>query len=115
MAVTVCVPLAKPDVVHVTSYGPGESAAASAAPSTRNTTLTTPISSDAVAASVTLPLTVAPGAGLVSATAGAVVSFDTVTTAALVVVVWPAASRATAVTPCAPLPAAVVFHNTSKG
>ena len=70
------------------------------------------ISSAAVAVIVTIPLTVPTG--LVSATAGAVTSFATVTTL-LAVVSLPAASRATAVRVCDPFDVVSVFHDTSKG
>ena len=62
----------------------------------------TPRSSDAVALTVTVPLTVAPAVGLVSATVGAARSFRTVTL--MLWAVWrPLASRATAAMMCAPL------------
>ena len=61
----------------------------------------------------TLPETVAPPAGLVTATEGGTVSalFDTVTRM-LLLVMFPAASRARAVSVCEPLAAAIVFHDT---
>ncbi len=60
------------------------------------------MSSDAVAHTVTVPLSVAPAPGLVNVTVGAAVSFDTVTLTILEP--WlPAASRATAVSTCVPL------------
>src|SRR3954470_19309438 len=75
-----------------------------------NCTPTTPTSSDAVAASVTLvPDTVVPFAGAVTLTVGAVVSaLLTVTVTVAAVVVFPAASRATAVNVWVPLVALVV-------
>ena len=92
-------PLAPAVVGHATSYGDATTAAPSGAPSSRNCTPSTPTSSDAVAVTVTDPLTVAPPAGAVNATVGAVVSvFDTVTLTADDTAVLPAASRATAVT-----------------
>jgi hypothetical protein len=64
----------------------------------------------AVAETVTVPDTVAPLVGAVIATLGALLS--TVTLTALLVVVFPAASRATAVRVCVPLLAVVVFQDT---
>ena len=58
---------------QVPAYGAEESVPTSV-PSTRNSTLLTPTLSEAVAASATLPETVAPDAGAVIATLGAVVS-----------------------------------------
>ena len=85
-------------------------------PSRRNCTLVTPTLSAAVALTATLaPDTVAPAAGAVTDTVGGVVSgvaLETVTLTAAEVVVFPAASRATAVSECVPLLTAVVFHVT---
>jgi hypothetical protein len=64
----------------------------------------------AVAETVTVPETVAPLGGAVRETVGAPLS--TVTATPLLVVVFPAASRATAVRVCAPLLAVVVLHAT---
>ena len=89
-------------------------------PSSRNATLTTPTSSDAVAATITVPKTVLAASGLCSATAGAMMSFGAAVlfatvTPTLAVVEWPAASRATAVSVCAPFTADSVVHITSYG
>src|SRR5439155_9130477 len=86
-----------------------------ALPSSRNWTPTTPTLSEAPAATVTGPLTVAPAAGAVTVTAGGVVSFDTVTVAAAEVVLFPATSRATAVSLWLPLPTAVLSQVTENG
>src|SRR5919201_5151408 len=79
------------------------------APSRRNWTLATPTSSDAFAARATVPERVAPAAGAVSDTVGGVVSggggggaFATVTVIEGELAVFPAASRATAVSTCEP-------------
>src|SRR5439155_11845043 len=62
-------------VFHVTLYGLAVSSAPRFAPSTLNCTPTTPTSSLAVAETVTaVPDTVAPAAGAVTETVGAVVS-----------------------------------------
>src|SRR2546425_10338470 len=66
-------------------------------PSTSLFRSTTPTLSLALAAAVMVPLTVAPAAGAVRDTVGAVVSLLTVTVTAADVVELPAASRATAV------------------
>jgi hypothetical protein len=67
----------------------------------------------AVARTVIVPDTVAPSLGEVMVTVGGMLStFDTVTLTVLLVVVLPAASRATAVRMWAPLLAAVVVHDT---
>jgi len=82
-------------------------------PSTRNCTPATPTLSDAVALTVVVPDTVAPFAGELMLTLGAVVSeLETVTLTADEVVRFPAASRATAVRVCGPLPTVVVFQDT---
>ena len=82
-------------------------------PSTRNCTPATPTLSLAVALTVVVPDTVAPFAGELMLTVGAVVSsFDTVTEIADEVVRFPAASRATAVNVCDPLLTIVVFQET---
>jgi hypothetical protein len=77
-----------------------------------NCTPATPIASAASAVTFTVPDTVAPSAGAVSATVGAVTSLSTVTSTAVDVRELPAASRATAVSVCGPLPAAVVLQDT---
>ena len=84
-------------------------------PSRRNCTPATPTLSEAVAETVTVLETVAPEAGAVIETVGAVVSgvvFETVTVTAEEVPTLPAASRAWAVSVWLPLAAAVVFQLT---
>src|SRR5256885_1204926 len=83
------------------------------APSSWTCTPTTPTLSVAVAETVTVPDTLAAGAGAVSATVGGAVSATVTLTAALAV--WPAASRATALTLWAPRAASVVSHDTEYG
>src|SRR5438132_13359933 len=74
-AASVCPPLDAVVVFHAVVYGAAVSGAPSGPPSRRNCTLVTPMSSEAVAETVTeLPATVAPLAGAVIDTAGAVVS-----------------------------------------
>src|SRR5262245_44621306 len=81
-----------------------------------NWTPTTPTLSLADAETVTdAPETVAPAAGAVIETVGAVRSLFTVTLTAADVVVLPAPSRATAVTEWLPFPAVSVFHETEYG
>ena len=63
---------------QLTSYGAVVSSAPSGAPSSVNCTPATPMSSDAAAATLTLPATV-PAPGCVMATVGAAVSLVTVT------------------------------------
>jgi hypothetical protein len=69
-----------------------------------------------VALTATLaPDTVAPAAGAVTDTVGGAVSaaaLETVTLTGAEVVVFPAASRATALSACVPLLSVVVFHVT---
>src|SRR5207249_3324021 len=72
-----------------------------------------PTLSVALAEIVTVPASVAPEVGEVIAMAGAPLS--TVTLRAAEVVMFQAASRATAVKVCAPLLAVVVFHETEYG
>ena len=86
------------------------------APSSLNCTPTTPTLSEAVAATLAVPETVAPAVGLVSPTDGAVVSlgggvleFDTVTLRCELELL-PAASRATAVSECPPFETLAVFQ-----
>ena len=74
--------------------------APSAAPSSRNCTLVTPMSSTAVAVTVIAPSRMAPADGLANITVGAARSFRTVTITAVAVVSRPAPSRATAVNVC---------------
>src|SRR5207247_10592286 len=97
-------------VFHALAWGAAVPSLPDAPPSRRNWTPATPTLSDAPAVTVRLPLTVAPGAGAVMLTVGAVVSLNTVTVTAAAVAVFAAASRATAVSVCAPLRAVVVFH-----
>src|SRR5688572_10891706 len=73
LARSVCVPLARPAVFQANWYGAALSLPA-CAPSTRNSTRETWTLSDAVAATLTVPLTVAPLDGDVSCAVGAVVS-----------------------------------------
>jgi len=87
------------------------SSAPTGVPSTRNCTPATATSSAALAAISTDPLSVAWAAGAVKATVGTVVSLNTVTTSDACALL-PAASRATAVSVCGPLPAVAVLHVT---
>src|SRR5216684_818107 len=73
-AVSVCAPLVAAVVSHATEYGAAVSSAPTFEPSSLNCTPTTPTLSLAVAVTVTVPDTVEPPAGAVSATVGAVVS-----------------------------------------
>src|SRR5436190_1920837 len=111
-AVSVCVPLVAVVVFHAVEYGLMVSSAPKFAPSTLNCTPATPTLSEALAVTVTaVPATVAPPAGAVTVTVGAVVSpLLTVTVTAADVAVLPAASRATAVRVWVPLALVVVFH-----
>src|SRR5204863_371698 len=112
-ALSVCDPLAAVVVDQETAYGAAVSSVPSSPPSSRNWTPATPTLSEAVAVTVSVPLTVAPVAGAVTLTAGVVVSFDTVTVTAAEVVVLPAASRARAVSVCDPLLALAVVQETA--
>ena len=100
---------------HWTEYGAAVSSTPTLLPSTWNCTPTTPTSSDAVAVIVVVPETVAPSAGALIFTVGAVVSLETVTVTAVEVVVLPAASRATAVSVCDALVAFLVSHASAYG
>src|SRR5262245_36148375 len=73
-------PLGAPDVFQLKVYvDPGPvTSAPRFAPSSRNCTPATPTLSDAEAVMVTVPFTVAPVAGTVTATEGAIVSSATV-------------------------------------
>ena len=73
-AVRVCEPFAISRVSHETEYGAEESSMPRFAPSSLNCTPTTPVSSPALAVTETVLETVAPAAGAVTATVGAVVS-----------------------------------------
>src|SRR5207248_4390956 len=96
-----------------TTYGAAVTSAPRLAPSSLNCTPTTPTLSAAFALTLTLPDTVAPFAGDVIETDGAVVSLKTVTVTAAEVVRLPAASRAIAVSACDALVAAIVSHETA--
>ena len=98
-AVSVCCPFATPAVFHVTEYGAVVSSAPSGAPSTRNCTPATAMLSEAFAVTVTDPDTVAPPAGAVIETVGALVSYVTVS---VLVPGLPAASFAVTVTTFVP-------------
>src|SRR5438874_6587001 len=115
-AVIWCDPLAAVVLSQVMANGAVVSSAPRFAPSKRNWTPTTPTLSDALADTTTAgPDTVDPPAGAVIATAGAVVSLNTVTATAALVVWFPAASRATAVSACGPLGANVVSQVAPNG
>ena len=109
-AVSVCDALVAGVVSQPNSYGAVVCSAPTFAPSTWNCTPTTPTSSDAVAVIVVVPETVAPSAGALIFTVGAVVSLNTVTVTAADVAALPAASRARAVSVCEPLAAVVMVH-----
>ena len=91
------------------------SSAPSGVLSTRNCTPATATLSAAVALRLTVPDTVAPLAGAVRLTVGAVMSGLLTVTLTDFVVVLPAASRATAVSLWVPLATAAVFHDTLYG
>src|SRR2546426_862614 len=74
MAVKLCAPLLAVAVFQDTVYGDDVSSPPKLAPSSLNCTPTTPTLSEAVAATLTMPETVAPPAGLVIETAGGVLS-----------------------------------------
>src|SRR5436305_13819487 len=69
-----CVPSATSVVSHDSPNGPAVSSAPTPPPSTVNWRPATPTLSDAVAPSATVPDTVAPSVGAVSATLGAIAS-----------------------------------------
>src|SRR3954465_11005187 len=85
------------------------------APSSLNWTPDTATLSAAVADTVTLPLTVDPAAGAVTATVGAIVSLSTVMVTAAAVVALPAPSVAMAVSTCEPFDAVVESQVTLYG
>src|SRR5438552_611852 len=114
-AVKLCEPLLAVVVFQETAYGAVVSSAFKFTPSSLNCTPTTPTLSVALALTVTVPLTEASAAGAVMDTVGGVVSFVTVTLIAAEVAVFPAASRATAVSVCTALLAVVVFHERVYG
>src|SRR5205814_3847604 len=100
-AVSTCAPLAVVEVFQETEYGAVVSSAPSALPSSRNCTPATPTLSAAVAATVTVPFTVAPLAGAVIAKIGRAScrdSTDTLTAADALML--PAASRSRPVEAC---------------
>src|SRR3981081_2035918 len=72
--VTLCGPSATVVVFQLTAYGTAVASAASGDPSTKNCTATTSTLSEASARTVAVPLTDAPSAGELTATAGGVVS-----------------------------------------
>src|SRR6185503_9627505 len=115
-AESVCVPAEAVEAFQLMMYGATVSSAPRFAPSSRNWTPTTPMSSSASAATDTFaPLTLDPFAGAVRATVGAVRSLATVTLTVVAVPVPPLVSRATAVRKCVPLVTAVVSHETEYG
>src|SRR5439155_663855 len=118
-AVRVCEPLSDVLVPTETEYGALVSSAPSGAPSTKNCTPTTPTLSEALAATVSVPCTVAPFTGDVMFTAGGVVSgggaLAIVTVTGAEVLLLPAASRATAVRVCEPLSDVLVPTETEYG
>ena len=100
MAVTVCGPLGTAAVLQLTENGNEVSSLPTFAPSTWKRTPTTRTLSVAEAERVVVPVTDAPAAGLVTATAGGVVSGTgllTVTVRGAETAWLAAASRATAV------------------
>src|SRR5207247_438930 len=116
VAVRVCEPLPTVVVFQEIESAVVAYSALFRAPSTRNCTPATPTLSEAEALTVTVPDTVAPDAGALMLTAGGVVSaFDTVTLTGDEVVRCPAASLATAVRVCEPLPTVAVFQETASG
>src|SRR4051812_22494678 len=117
-AVRTWVPLGTVVESHETEYGAALTSEPRLLPSTLNWTPATPTLSDALAETVTPePATVAPSAGAVRETVGGIWSeaLLTVTFTAADVVVFPAASRATAVKAWVPLDAEVVFQEIAYG
>src|SRR5207248_381193 len=110
IAESVCASLAAAPVSQEMAYGDGVSSASKGAPSSKNCTPTTPTLSVALAPTVTAPDPDAPLAGAVMETVGGVLSTVTLTLA--LVVVLPAASRATAESVCAPSAPAPVSQET---
>jgi hypothetical protein len=109
------VPSATPLVFHDHDQLEVPDAACQEPPSTWTDTLASEALSDAEPVTATVPLTVAPEAGLLIATVGAVVSavvveLLTLTVTALVEAL-PEASTARAVTVCEPLVTLLVFHD----
>src|SRR5439155_1226574 len=112
-ALTLWAPRAASVVSHASAYGAAVTSAPKFVPSTLNCTPTTPTLSVAVADTVTVPDTLAAGAGAVIATVGGATSATVTLTAA--VAVWPAASRATALTLWAPGATRAVSHTIEYG
>src|SRR5438105_15734011 len=110
----VCVPLATSLVCHTSSYGAASTSGPVGTPSMVNCTPATPKSSVAAASTATVPVTVVPSTGVVSATAGASLSLATVTLTSLVLS-FPAASPAIAVNTWLPLGVPPDFHVASHG
>src|SRR5439155_25191815 len=108
-AVMLCAPGGAKAGFQVASYGAVVTSAPSLAPSSFNCTPATPTLSVALAETEIAPETMEPADGAVMETAGGVVS-ATVTLTAVAVAVLPAASRATAVSVCAPMAATAVFQ-----
>src|SRR5438874_7400016 len=114
-AASVCAPLAALVEFHAIVYGAVVTSAPTAAPSSRNCTPATATLSLADADTATAdPLTVAPSAGAVIDTVGAVRSLFTVTLIGDVAVL-PAASRAIALSVCVPFATPDVFHVIENG
>ena len=115
-AVSVWLPCETEVVFHEKLYGELVSAEPTFAPSTWNCTLATPTLSEAVALTVTVPLTVALFAGEVIDTVGGVVSLLlTVTFTPALVVLLPAESFATAVSVWLPFETDVLLHEKLYG
>jgi hypothetical protein len=115
-AVNVWLPFDADVVFHAAEYGLIVSSAPAFTPSTLNCTPMTRTLSDALAVIVTVAETVDPLAGAVIDTDGRVLSaLLTVTLTEAEVVLWPAASRATAVRTCVPFVTPVVFHDFEYG
>src|SRR5207237_7141356 len=114
-AESVCAPFATLVEFHAIVYGAIVTSAPTAAPSSRNCTPATATLSLALADTVTAdPLTVAPSAGAVIDTVGAVRSLFTVTLTDDAAVL-PAPSRALAFSVCDPLATPLVFHVIENG
>jgi hypothetical protein len=119
-AATVWLPFDMPAVFQEPEYGATKSSAPRLLPSTLNWTPTTPVSSDAVAVSGTVPDMADPETGEVRETVGGTVSvgttaFDTVTVTGSDAVTLPARSLATAVTVWEPFDMPAVFQEPEYG
>ncbi len=112
-ALSVWLPFVSVFVSSDSEYGLEVSAEPTLLPSTRNCTLCTPTLSDAVAVTDTVSDTSAPAAGAVTDTFGSELS--TVTVTFVEVPVFPAASRATALSVWEPFVSVVVFTSTEYG